>query len=57
MATEQEKISFYVPRDEAARIRQVCEQDSRKISDYMRLLIRRDLAFREPLEATDGAAA
>ncbi len=57
MATEQEKIAFYVPREEAAWIRAVCEQDSRKISDYIRLLIRRDRAVRAPIEETDGAAA
>ncbi len=57
MATEQEKMCFYLRAEDAERVRQICEQDQRSLSGYMRLLIRRDLAFRAPLEETDGAAA
>lgn len=57
MATEQEKMCFYLPADEAEWVRQFCEAEQRSLSGYMRLLIRRDRAVREPLEKTDGAAA
>ncbi len=57
MATEQEKMCFYLPAEDAERVRRICEQDHRSLSGYIRLLLHHDFAVRAPLEETDGAAA
>ena len=56
MASDQEKLNFYLPADEADWIRKTCEAEQRTISGYMRLLIRRDRAARTPQEPNEEAA-
>jgi hypothetical protein len=57
MATEQEKLNFYLPVDEAAWVRETCETEQRSITGYMRLLIRRDRASRETTPSKEASAA
>lgn len=44
MATAQEKLSFYIPPNEAAEFRQVVEEQNRTISAVLRQAIRRIVA-------------
>jgi len=57
MATDQDSIKVYLPRDESAKFRKLADASGQTIAGRIRVLVREDLAANEEkLEAAEAAA-